>query len=553
MNEQRIPAAHRREWVSDAWRIAVILAFTLVTRCWMVKHTEVASRDSIAFIRYALQIEDPPPAGTFWWSLEGGRIGVLKANFHPPGYPVALLAVSYPVRAVMGGTSCDAMVMSAQITNVLAALLLTFPMYFLGKLVFRRQTAFIATLLFQVLPVCTMVTSDGLSDGLFLLTSMVSLWFAALGFRRQSAGWFAAAGAVAGVSYLVRPEGLVVALGVGCILVACKFRAGWNWRLTLSRGALYGAALATVMAPYVMTIGRLTNKPTGNDVIDTFKGQNHGPSWVAPEQSQAPSGVDFPLAAWWRTADGNRALWAGKALFSEVSKTAYYILPFFAAIGLLVMRRRIGADPAAALIFVVICGQLLLLWLIAAAAGYVSERHTLFPVMLGSYFTAAAFPVVGRFITKSTKYGKQGTWAAAIAAGCILACVPAGMKPLHANRAGHHAAGKWIAQHRHDDDFVLDPFGWAEFYAGHVRLPDTFWRPIGGAYVIVEKGIDDHPRLHLMPWAKQYIEKGKTVYHWPENKPIEEAKVRVYYVLSPGHEDDGHNRDKRIAATSSSQ
>src|SRR5262249_31232884 len=263
----------------------------------------------------ALQIEDPPPAGTFFWSPEGGRVGVFKANSHPPGYPVALLAVSYPVRAVMGGTNCDAMVMSAQITNVLAALLLTFPMYFLGKLVVRRQTAFVATLLFQVLPVCTMVTSDGLSDGVFLLTSMTALWFAALGFRRQSGGWFAAAGGVAGLSYLVRPEGLVVALAVGGNLGAGEVPGRWGVGKTMSRGGLYGAALVAVMSPYVVTIGRLTNKPTGNDILGTLKGEKHDPSWVTPEQSRVPVGVDFPLAAWWRADDGNRALWAGKALF----------------------------------------------------------------------------------------------------------------------------------------------------------------------------------------------------------------------------------------------
>src|SRR4051794_32582385 len=41
------PATPRRTWVADAWRIAVILAFVLATRVWVVRHTEVTSRDSI--------------------------------------------------------------------------------------------------------------------------------------------------------------------------------------------------------------------------------------------------------------------------------------------------------------------------------------------------------------------------------------------------------------------------------------------------------------------------------------------------------------------------
>ena len=56
-------------------------------------------------------------------------------------------------------------------------------MYFVGKSLFDRQTAFIAALLYQVLPVCTQVTSDGLSDSLFLLMTAMALWFGVIALR----------------------------------------------------------------------------------------------------------------------------------------------------------------------------------------------------------------------------------------------------------------------------------------------------------------------------------------------------------------------------------
>ncbi len=113
------------------------------------------------------------------------RLKVIEKAEHPPGYYVSVLLVSYPVRAIMGGTTCDSMVMSTQVASVLAALLLTFPMYYLGRMLFDRQTAFVATLLFQTLPVWTAITSDGLSDGLFLLVAVNTLWLGAHAFESR--------------------------------------------------------------------------------------------------------------------------------------------------------------------------------------------------------------------------------------------------------------------------------------------------------------------------------------------------------------------------------
>jgi hypothetical protein len=528
--------------MADAWRIGIILAIVLATRTWLLFHTEVTSRDSIAFIHFALQLEEPPPAGSTYIDTHGTRAGVMKATPHPPGYALAIMAVSQPVRALKG-TTCDAMVLSAQLANILSALLLTFPLYFLGKQLANRQAAFVGTLLFQALPVWTQVTSDGLSDGLFILMSATAVWFAALGFQRRSGIWFTAAGAVAGAAYLVRPEGLVVALAVFVVLAGCKLRGSWSWRLTLSHAGLYAAALAAVMTPYVATIGKLTNKPTGDAFIYQLEGgKKQQPTWYIPEQSRGPVGGVVPIAAWWRPTDGNRVAWGFKALVSEVGKTAFYVLPFLAGAGLILLRRRIRDEAAMALLVTTIVCQILLLWAVAASAGYVSERHTLPSVMLGCFFAAAALVALGNWVADKLKRGDGAQWAAGMAAVIVVACIPLGLKPLHANRAGHRQAGNWIAQHRHADDFIIDPFGWAEFY-GNLRADYAIRQPIAGSYVIVE-GADDHPRLHLMRAALEASRHGRLVYHWPENKPVDKAKVRVFYLLMPGHDDDGHNDDR---------
>lgn len=512
-------------WLGDLWRIGIILMIALATRCWVMRHTEVLSRDSIAFIRFALQLETPPEGKT--------RIDVLKANPHPPGYPVALLAVSYPVRECMSGTNCDSMVRSAQLTSILAAWLLVFPIYFMGKLLFGRETAFIATLLYQLLPVYTQVTSDGLSDGLYILMATTALWFGALGLRRGGAGWFAGAGLFAGLAYLVRPEGLIVVFALGVVFLGLRIRGVWTWRPMLIRSFALAAGLLVAGGPYVAIIGKLSNKPTAGDIM---RGEDH-PTWNRDQSQNAAPGVNVPLAEWWNSENekgifSHRSIWAVKALTMELLKTSFYVLPLFALLGLFWMRSCIYHDAAIALLVILAGLYLLMLWVVGSRAGYVAERHTLLIVLCGSYFAATAMVTIGaklRAIPSLAKVGSASLWTGLIVVALVAAAIPGGMKPLHANRAGHRAAGLWIAKHRYPKDFIVDPFAWAEFYAGQIRQPASHGDQISVFYAVIEGPGNLHPRLHVMALALKIKEHGKLVYYWPENVAPEKAKVFVYY------------------------
>src|SRR5208282_2762748 len=66
--------------------LALLLLLAAGIHAWLLSHTEVAARDSIGFIRYALELERFP------WKE------VLQRNLQHPGYPLVLLAVSWPVR-----------------------------------------------------------------------------------------------------------------------------------------------------------------------------------------------------------------------------------------------------------------------------------------------------------------------------------------------------------------------------------------------------------------------------------------------------------------------
>ena len=130
----------RRFWQRDAFWLAVIVLFTVGLRSWQIATTEVPARDSIGYIRLAWQLQH-----------EDWRSVIKKAPQHP-GYPIALLGVSLPLREVLPGSLADRMQLSAQVTSALASVLLIFPMVALGRELFDRKIALASAFLFQCLP-----------------------------------------------------------------------------------------------------------------------------------------------------------------------------------------------------------------------------------------------------------------------------------------------------------------------------------------------------------------------------------------------------------------
>src|SRR5947208_1023658 len=181
---------HRR----DLALLALLLLLTVTLRGWLLFNTEVPARDTIGFIRYALEFQSDP------WRR------VLRNNHQHPGYPLTILAASLPVCAVYDAPEAEVMSFSAQLASNIAAVLLVIPMFYLGKLLFHRAAGFGAAALFQCLPVSGHILSDGLSEALFLLLACAALALAVLAMGTRRPLHFALCGLFCGLPYLTRPE-----------------------------------------------------------------------------------------------------------------------------------------------------------------------------------------------------------------------------------------------------------------------------------------------------------------------------------------------------------
>jgi hypothetical protein len=220
------------------------------------------------------------------------------------------------------------------------------------------------------------------------------------------------------------------------------------------------------------------------------------------------------------------AVWAVKAVASEVWKTAHYAPCILAVVGLVALRGRVLAEPGLAVLLLLGIINLAVIYTLGLKIGYVSERHTLLIVLIVCYLAAASLEPIARTFA-SLPLGRFG--AVGLLAGLVASALPATLRPLHENRVGHYHAGKYLASVLTPDDAVVDPFSWAEFYSGRTLyyIPkDPEHAQV--VYAVLENTDNSHSRLPRLELAKSFVSPDRVVYHWPDNGPVRGAKVIVY-------------------------
>jgi hypothetical protein len=503
--------------ISSWLPLTILIVLGVALHAWVIARTEVAARDSIGFIRTALRFENEP------W------IEVIKSSEQPPGYALTVLAVSKPIRAIAGKTTVDTMVLSAQVASALMGILAIIPMVRLGRELGDRRIGWLAAGVFLALPGLTRMTSDGLSEATFLFWMSLTLWLGVRALRAPSAGRMLACGLGIAASYLTRPEGLEVAVVAGIVLVALQFtarRQAWR-KASLQLGALMCGVLVGV-GPYVAITGHLSNKNTAKVLVGD---PGADPTRMLPYgQAAPPNEVRTLLAVWlndFGSWHGPRWLWALQALVQETAQGFQYVGLGLALLGLIVARTRSRAWGGTILIAGVVALHALILCRMASLSGYLSERHVLIFVLAGCIPAGAALLWLGNRLRPGTGFAM----ACALLVALVACEVPVIAKPLHGNRAGHKAAGRFLASAATADDYIMDPFNWAQFYA---RPPLPPPEPANPKYyfAVIEGNDNQHSRLPALKDAKVIAALGEVVYHWPENKPVETAQVKVYRVAA---------------------
>lgn len=536
--------APRRSLYGPDYLLLVVLAVVSAgVHLWLVAHTSVTARDSIGFGRYALGLQSPESSLPEGPHLDRSKVDVIKAAQHPPGYPLAVWVTAKFVRRGTTLALPDSTLLATQIVSSFAALVLVVPMYLTGRMLFGRSVGFAAALLFQVLPVPAHLTSDGLSEGLYLLVSGTAVMLAVRAVRRPGVGGFLACGAAVGLDYLVRPEALLVAASTATVAVWLGLTRRWPRDLALGRLTALAVGVALVAAPYVILIGKFSNKPTATHLTDPGENPRAKLFKGGPDARANPVGGGPLFAKWMESpveGTAGRVAWGVEAVAEETTKSLNYGAAVFAVVGLVALRRRVAAEPGLWVLLVLAALNTGLLVYLGTRVGYVSERHTVLLVMIGCLFAAAALEPVANGIALVSKFGGP-FWGGKFGPVALLvilvgASLPSALKPLHANRAGHKHAGRWLAEALREHEIagekvaIVDPFEWAQFYSTrtlHNIPPDPPDATV--IYAVLEPNASTpHSRLPRLELAEDVARGGKMVYFWPEDGPPERAKVAVY-------------------------
>ncbi|MFW6133498.1 MAG: hypothetical protein ACOC8F_06335, partial [Planctomycetota bacterium] len=301
------------------------------------------------------------------------------------------------------------------------------------------------------------ISSDALSDMPAVALALVAV---ALGTRvppavqaqRARAVWLGgAAGLVAGLAYLIRPEALLGALVSGVLLLRPR-GLGRRGRLIQAGAAaalIVGALVAAL--PYAMSIGALTQKKSLSDFL--------GSVWQRPAPLAAAVGV--PLGAAWidwldavrRFLDRGRAGVGNILSFATVLWWSTYFgrhllrLPLPRAV---ILSPRRGGHPTMFTAAVVMLPLLVALE-VQRGSGYLSSRHTLIPFLLMGVAAGAGVMTLVRWaLLASAKLNlpvRPRIVVAGFTVAVLLGSLPLAFPVLHEGKGVHRQAGMAIRRH----------------------------------------------------------------------------------------------------------
>jgi 4-amino-4-deoxy-L-arabinose transferase-like glycosyltransferase len=138
----------------------------------------------------------------------------------------------------------------AKMTNLFAGALTLIPAYYIGRELFGRKAAVAATLLMITYPHLTAISTSDTAESLYSLVVFVAVWTSMWAVREYRPWRLALAGCAFGVSYLARPEGLLVfAAFVPVALYVLYKKAGMGKSVVCMAAAV--AVFVAVSAPYV--------------------------------------------------------------------------------------------------------------------------------------------------------------------------------------------------------------------------------------------------------------------------------------------------------------
>ncbi|MEM9175649.1 MAG: hypothetical protein AAGC67_10475 [Myxococcota bacterium] len=360
-------------------------------------------------------------------AIGAGRWDAVLAHPFHPGYPAAIAAVA-DVFAVELESAAVAVSIAGGTLAVLACA-------FAARRAFDPGLGWLVGITVALHPWAVDFSSDVMSDGLYagLYLSGIAVLVGLL--ARPTLGRAVACGGLSGAAYLVRPEGVGLALVAVVLLVARGIQSRARRRATLLASIALVLASAALMAPLLVALSdaRGTFTLTQKKSVIALAGGESGAVDVASDADSPAVVAALPLP---RSSErvgapgeqrpsrdlGGAAEALSRALRTSLASFRYEIA-VFACVGFFALRRRLdvvreATFVAPALAYCVVL--VLLVW----GAGYVARRHALAPLLPLTVYAAFGWRTLHEALVDRFAGGKGALrGGSAVAFGLLVALV----------------------------------------------------------------------------------------------------------------------------------
>lgn len=438
--------------------------------------------EELEYLRLAANLA----AGQGFVGLYGG-----PQTVHSPLYP-------YAVRLLM--VAVPDVAKAAVLVSMLSGALLVVPVALLAWRLFGRTAAVFAGALVAAHPFLIVMSLQATSEALFLLTLLGAVLLGVLALDLRHAGWAAAAGAATGLSYLARPQAvLLLPLTLLFMLGVARARR-LSWRALLPHLLALGLATAMFMLPNILYLHRHTGQWLLDGKSEGVRHMAQGMYAGATYREAAYALADDPAEMGFEMGHNNltrqlgavrggppeTAVWMLLALrhapsnsLPLIKQLVKYNLPFIlplAALAVLAVdeRRARGAEILyLALIVAALLGvQLILPWF------FLRYLAPFIPFVLLA--AAGGWAWLSAALDRRTPWDAAGSWGApgrSLAVGLLVALaavVRGGVPPFRTSNAcfaAERAAALWLAAEAGDAPLVASMTLTVPYYAGGTYAP----------------------------------------------------------------------------------
>ncbi|MGH7832254.1 MAG: ArnT family glycosyltransferase [Candidatus Binatia bacterium] len=417
--------------------------------------------------------------------IQTSRWAEAMAYPFPPLYPALIAALA------SAGMIPDA---AGLVVSFSTGVLIMFPLLSLTRALAGERAALWAAFLWAIHPYAIRLSVRALSDMPAAFLVALSLWAGLRGLQSGRYGWAIGAGALSGLAYLTRPEGIESALGLAALsaftLASSLGKRGLSngFRPFLRQAGWVVAPLlgwAVVAAPYVAFIsleaGAITfskkkspaamvRSITPGDKIETagFRSTSSQEGASAKITESLPDAAEIPKTGWvQRTA---RNIYVFQQPFLN-GIHLIILLPALLAPWLLRTNRTSEQAGIAGLLLGLTLLHLIVLVGVAALQGavYLGGHHVFLMVLYLTPFAGAG--LAAAFDRASTK-APGARWAPAATAALLIAVtLPSSVFRRPESGKVFRTAGLWIRDHSAAPPTVITNSPKLAYHAGARRVP----------------------------------------------------------------------------------